>query len=344
MSQLTLTVDHRVADGRLASDFLRISGGDPRRRRVAVGTDRETHYDTTLFNCSDRTGPLPSGRTRMGEQRCFHDFRLRVETAAKAGFTAMGFWHADISEIRKKYSFREMKQILDDNGITHIEVEWLLDWFCTGERRAVSDADPRAAARCRRSARRTSHQDRRSRQRLRGGSADDGGIWPAVPPGRGARHERAVRNASRRRSRVRPRSIRCWRSAAASGAKNGGIMLDNLHLQRTAHAARGHRPQDRARHSAGRRDQRRHACHAGKSPGFRRSTNACCRATASSTSRHSCTRSGRRATTGPIGVEVLNEYIRKWPLETAATEAFAKTTRVVTAAREKWEAAQAARR
>jgi sugar phosphate isomerase/epimerase len=41
---------------------------------------------------------------------------------------------------------------------------------------------------------------------------------------------------------------------------------------------------------------------------------------------------------GPIGVEVLNEYIRKWPLETAATEAFAKTTRVVTAAREQWEA------
>jgi len=47
---------------------------------------------------------------------------------------------------------------------------------------------------------------------------------------------------------------------------------------------------------------------------------------------------------GPIGVEVLNEYIRKWSLETAATEAFAKTRRVVMAAREKWEAAQAARR
>jgi len=44
--------------------------------------------------------------------------------------------------------------------------------------------------------------------------------------------------------------------------------------------------------------------------------------------------------TGPIGVEVLNEYIRKWPLKTAATEAFAKTQRVVTAARAKWEAAQ----
>jgi sugar phosphate isomerase/epimerase len=40
---------------------------------------------------------------------------------------------------------------------------------------------------------------------------------------------------------------------------------------------------------------------------------------------------------GPIGVEVLNEYMRKWSLETAATEAFAKTTRVVATARAAWE-------
>jgi hypothetical protein len=44
---------------------------------------------------------------------------------------------------------------------------------------------------------------------------------------------------------------------------------------------------------------------------------------------------------GPVGVEVLNEYIRKWSLETAAREAFVKTRQVVTAAREQWEAAQA---
>jgi sugar phosphate isomerase/epimerase len=37
---------------------------------------------------------------------------------------------------------------------------------------------------------------------------------------------------------------------------------------------------------------------------------------------------------GPIGVEVLNEYMRKWDLETAATEAFAKTQRVVQSARQ----------
>ncbi len=52
---------------------------------------------------------------------------------------AWDFWHADILEIRKKYSFQEMKHILDANGMVNIEVEWLLDWFCTDARRAASD-------------------------------------------------------------------------------------------------------------------------------------------------------------------------------------------------------------
>src|SRR5271169_4135064 len=82
---------------------------------------------------------LAVGADPLGEQRCFHDFRVRVETAARAGFTAMGFWHADLKETRRTYSFAQMRRILDDNGITRIEVEWLLDWFCTGERRAASD-------------------------------------------------------------------------------------------------------------------------------------------------------------------------------------------------------------
>ena len=47
---------------------------------------------------------------------------------------------------------------------------------------------------------------------------------------------------------------------------------------------------------------------------------------------------------GLIGVEVLNEYIRKWPLELAANEAFAKAHRVVEQARQSWEAIQPARR
>ena len=65
---------------------------------------------------------LAVGADAIHEQRCFHDFRKRVETAARAGFTGMGLWHADIEEIRKKYRFQEMKEILGANGIVHIEV------------------------------------------------------------------------------------------------------------------------------------------------------------------------------------------------------------------------------
>ena len=82
---------------------------------------------------------LAVGADPVGDARCKYDFRLRVETAAKAGYTAMGFWHTDLAEILKTYSFKEMRRILDDNGITQVEVEWLLDWFCTDQRRVASD-------------------------------------------------------------------------------------------------------------------------------------------------------------------------------------------------------------
>ena len=68
---------------------------------------------------------LGVGADPLGDQCCRHDFRRRVEIAAAAGFKGMGFWHADIVEIRRHYSFQQMKQVLDDNGIVRIEVEWL---------------------------------------------------------------------------------------------------------------------------------------------------------------------------------------------------------------------------
>jgi len=67
------------------------------------------------------------------------DFRDRVESAARAGFTGFGIWHADLEHVLKKRPLREMKQILDDNGITHVELEFLTDWFLEGERKRQSD-------------------------------------------------------------------------------------------------------------------------------------------------------------------------------------------------------------
>jgi sugar phosphate isomerase/epimerase len=67
------------------------------------------------------------------------DFLDRVRNASEAGFTGMGFWHADLDYLRQKRTLQEMAQILDDYGIKHIEIEFLLDWFLDGERKRKSD-------------------------------------------------------------------------------------------------------------------------------------------------------------------------------------------------------------
>lgn len=71
------------------------------------------------------------------------DFRDRVEAAARAGFTGIGLKDNDIARIRERYGFPEMARILADNGIRHVEIEALFDWFTTGERRQASDATRR---------------------------------------------------------------------------------------------------------------------------------------------------------------------------------------------------------
>lgn len=76
---------------------------------------------------------------RRGQEYSPFDFRDRVETLAKAGFTGMGIWHADLDHILTQRSLKEMRQILDDNGIRHIELEFLTDWFLDGERKQQSD-------------------------------------------------------------------------------------------------------------------------------------------------------------------------------------------------------------
>jgi sugar phosphate isomerase/epimerase len=66
-------------------------------------------------------------------------FRERVESAAEAGFTGIGIWHADLEYTLRTHSLKEMRQILDDNGIEHVELEFLNDWFLDGEPKRRSD-------------------------------------------------------------------------------------------------------------------------------------------------------------------------------------------------------------
>jgi len=285
---------------------------------------------------------LAVGADPLGEQRCFHDFRERVETAAKAGFTAMGFWHADIIEIRKKYGFREMQQILHGSGITQIEVEWLLDWYCTGQRRVLSDETRKLLLDAAEglSARHIKVSDLGNDCADVARLAEEFAVLCRQAAERGTNVLFEMLPAAF--SRV-PSLDQVLAICRESGAKNGGLMLDNLHLQRTG---------TNLEHIVSK---------IARDVPLGVEINDGALATPvnlldSVVNRRLLPGDGEfdiaaflhalwtQGYDGPIGVEVLNEYIRRWSLETAATEGFAKTRRVVMAAREKWEAAQVARR
>ena len=65
------------------------------------------------------------------------DFEDRVVAAARAGFKGVGIWHADLEHVLKSRSLKEMKRILDDNGMKHVELEFLKDWFLEGEKKTI---------------------------------------------------------------------------------------------------------------------------------------------------------------------------------------------------------------
>ncbi len=71
------------------------------------------------------------------------DFKDRVESAAAAGFKGIGIWHTDLEHTLQHRTLKEMKTILNDNGIQHVELEFLTDWFLDGARKAESDSRKR---------------------------------------------------------------------------------------------------------------------------------------------------------------------------------------------------------
>jgi len=66
------------------------------------------------------------------------DFRERVEAAARAGFTGFGLFFTDLPPIIERYGFSGMRAIFADNGIAHLELEALIDWFADGARGAAA--------------------------------------------------------------------------------------------------------------------------------------------------------------------------------------------------------------
>jgi sugar phosphate isomerase/epimerase len=66
-------------------------------------------------------------------------FEQRVEVAARAGYHGLGLLHADLIAVSNRLGLSEMRHILDANGIHHVELEFLSDWYAQGRARAESD-------------------------------------------------------------------------------------------------------------------------------------------------------------------------------------------------------------
>ena len=65
----------------------------------------------------------------------------RIEAAARAGYAGTGFWLGDLLAWEASgRDYRSLKRRLDDAGQKIVELEYLADWFASGERRARSDA------------------------------------------------------------------------------------------------------------------------------------------------------------------------------------------------------------
>jgi len=66
-------------------------------------------------------------------------FVHRVEAAAEAGYKGVGLIHADLQATRETIGLKEMRRILDANGMPHVELEFITHWFSSGELKATSD-------------------------------------------------------------------------------------------------------------------------------------------------------------------------------------------------------------
>ncbi len=269
-----------------------------------------------------------------GEQRCLHDLRTRIELAARVGYTGMGFWHADLAHIKSTVGFKVMRQLLQDNGIRHIEVEWLLDWYTSDHRRVASDQtralllEAAEAIGARHIKIGDLHNDCAEVPKL----TEEFALLCAQAAQRGTMvlFEMLPAQFSKAPSLDAVVAI-----CEGSGAKNGGIMLDNLHLQRTAtppsdivrkigkHIPLGIEINDGVLSLPVKFEDS--VINKRLLPGDGEFDIAAFL--------HAVWDQGYE---GPIGVEVLNEYMRHWTLDTCATVSFAKTSAVVFAARNQW--------
>jgi sugar phosphate isomerase/epimerase len=79
------------------------------------------------------TGPMTA------DERSPFPLRERIEAAARAGYTGFGIVHADLVEAQQSIGYPRLAELFRVNGIRHVELEMLNDWYASGAARATSD-------------------------------------------------------------------------------------------------------------------------------------------------------------------------------------------------------------
>ena len=64
----------------------------------------------------------------------------RAEVSGRVGWRGMGFVLDDMEASIAQYGLPTVRRIFSDNGIRHVELEFLLDWHLDGEKRRASEA------------------------------------------------------------------------------------------------------------------------------------------------------------------------------------------------------------
>ncbi len=84
------------------------------------------------------SGPV---EVHVGREWSLFSWADRCAEARTVGFSGLGLWHADLQHRLETENLRELKRVFDDNGLTHLELEFLMDWFLDpgDDRRRASD-------------------------------------------------------------------------------------------------------------------------------------------------------------------------------------------------------------
>jgi sugar phosphate isomerase/epimerase len=78
-----------------------------------------------------------------GREWSLFDLRDRCGHAARSGFQGIGIWHADLEHVLETRTLRDVKQLLDENGLRYLELECMLDWMLDPDDELRRSADAR---------------------------------------------------------------------------------------------------------------------------------------------------------------------------------------------------------